>query len=106
MKIEPLSKDIYNKCKEYGITKIVLHWSGGSDEGLVDVETDSKDNYLSKEIEDWAYEAYEYNGAGDGTDYGDDITYDLKEGTVSHEEWFYTPQRVSNKPTKLKVAKN
>ena len=105
MKIEPLSKDIYNKAKEYGITKITLHWAGGSDEGYLHVETDSKDNYLSKEIEDWAYEAYEYNGAGDGTDYGDDITYDLKEGTVSHEQWFYVPQRTTNKPTKLKVAK-
>lgn len=105
MKIEPLSKAIYNKCKEYGINTIVLHWSGGSDEGYLYVETDSKNNYLSKEIEDWAYEAYQYNGAGDGTDYGDDITYDLKEGTVSHEEWFHAPQRVKNKPTKLKVAK-
>jgi len=33
MKAEPLNKTIYNKAKEQGIEQIILHFSGGSDEG-------------------------------------------------------------------------
>ena len=43
---------------------------------------------LKQEIEEWAWEAYSYSGAGDGSDYGDDITYNLVENTVETQEWF------------------
>lgn len=91
MKAEPLRKNIYDKAKEIGVEKIILRFSGGNDEGYLDIETfpwnvDIGDLY--DEIDEWAWEAYQYNGAGDGNDYGDDITYDLKEGKVSTSEWF------------------
>jgi hypothetical protein len=35
------------------------------------------DNDLVTMVEDWAWSAYSYSGAGDGNDYGDDIFYDL-----------------------------
>lgn len=90
MQAEPLSKDIYNKAKELGITKITLSFSGGSDEGYLDVSCEPYDiDASSLDIEDWAWSVYDYSGAGDGTDYGDNIVYDLKEGKVSTSEWFH-----------------
>jgi len=82
---EPLTKEIYNKAKELKVEKIVLNWSGGSDEGHLYVSV-FPHNYktcppLEKMIEEWAYDAYSYSGAGDGNDYGDDIEYDLVNGT-------------------------
>jgi hypothetical protein len=93
MKAQPLSKDIYNKAKELGIEKIFLKFSGGSDEGNLQVDLypyDKHDDTLQNEIDDWAWEVYSYSGAGDGSDYGDDITYDLVEGKVSTSEWYQT----------------
>jgi hypothetical protein len=101
MKAEPLKKSIYNKAKEQGIEQIILHFSGGSDEGYLDVETEptpitlqhTKDaNSFRCEIEEWAWEVYDYSGAGEGSDYGDDIVYDLKNGKVTTSEWFSARQ--------------
>ena len=93
MKAEPLNKSIYNKAKEQGIESIILHFSGGSDEGYLDVETEPKwDQDLAREIEEWAWEVYDYSGAGDGSDYGDDIVYNLKNGKVTTSEWFSARQ--------------
>lgn len=91
MNIKPLSKEIYNKAKELGVEQIVLRFSGGSDEGYLDVElceADKVDDSFFKEVEDWAWEVYNYSGAGDGSDYGDDVTYDLKNGKASTSEWY------------------
>jgi hypothetical protein len=97
---EPLPKAIYDKAKSLGITKICLGFSGGSDEGYLDIrlykscESDSNSldyvhhNDFKSEIDDWAWIAYEYGGAGDGNSYGDDITYDLHENTVSSCDWY------------------
>lgn len=108
MDIQPLSKDIYEKAKSLDITEIKLRFSGGSDEGFLDIEVtpweNDKDDF-SKEIEDWVWSVYEYSGAGEGRDYGDDITYDLKNNKVHADEWFHAPQHIKGKPTKLKVAK-
>jgi hypothetical protein len=41
------------------------------------------------EVEEWAYDSYGYSGAGDGTEYGDDITYDLVTNKVSTQEWYH-----------------
>ena len=43
---------------------------------------------FEKEIENWAWDVYQYNGGGDGDDYGDDITYDLKDGTATSSNWY------------------
>jgi hypothetical protein len=89
MNSRPLSKEIYNKAKELGIERIILRFSGGNDEGYLDVETEPKFNQdFANEIEDWALETYSYSGAGDGNDYGDNVTYDLKNGKVSTSEWY------------------
>jgi len=103
MQAEPLSKAIYNKAKELGVDKITLKFSGGNDEGHLYVQTNTDDYDFEKEIEDWAWEAYQYSGAGDGTDYGDDIVYDLKNGKVSTSEWFHVVQEQKGGTSKLKV---
>lgn len=96
----PLPKAIYDKAKSLGITKICLGFSGGSDEGYLDIrlyksfESDSNSldyvhhNDFESEIDAWAWIAYEYGGAGDGNSYGDDITYDLHANTVSSCDWY------------------
>jgi len=89
MKAEPLKKEIYNKAKELGIENIILHFSGGSDEGYLDIELKPTHNQeFANEIEDWAWEVYEYSGAGDCSDFGDNITYNLKEGKATTSEWY------------------
>jgi hypothetical protein len=89
MNAKPLSKEIYNKAKELGITKIFLRFSGGSDEGNLDIDMEPTYNQkFVHEIEDWAWKVYSYSGAGDGSDYGDNIEYDLKAGKVSTSEWY------------------
>jgi hypothetical protein len=105
MKAEPLNKSIYNKAKEQGIESIILHFSGGSDEGYLDVETEPKwDQDLAREIEEWAWEVYDYSGAGDGSDYGDDVTYDLKNGKVTTSEWFTARQEGDTDNDELELA--
>ncbi len=96
MEVKPLPKSLFDRAKEMGATKIELHFSGGSDNGYLDVWIegansryyDSNTNSLATDIESWAWDVYQYSGAGDGNDYGDDITYDLVEMTASWNEWF------------------
>ena len=87
MKAKPLNKEIYNKAKELGVEKIILQFSGGSDEGNlnIDLEPDWNQDFANQ-VEDWAWEVYSYSGAGEGNDYGDNIEYDLKAGKVSTSE--------------------
>lgn len=99
MTIEPLNKDIYNKALELGIEKINLSFSGGSDQGYLDVDLvpwNSKNQpelvVFAKEVEDWAWEVYNYGGAGDGTEYGDDVVYDLVNKKVITSEWYTARQ--------------
>ena len=90
--IQPLPKRIVNRAKELGITKLTLNFSGGNDEGYLDVDYDMPDpgydREFNKMVEDWAWDAYEYSGAGDGSDFGDTIIYDLKKNKVSCKEWY------------------
>lgn len=103
MNAKPLSKAIYDKAKELGVNTISLEFSGGNDEGHLHVQTDT-DNYdFEKLVEDWAWEAYDYSGAGDGSDYGDNVVYDLKEGKVSTSEWFHVVKEEAGEVTKIEV---
>lgn len=111
MTIEPLNKDIYNKALALGIDRIILSFAGGSDEGYLNVGVEPWDsnksaecNELSAEIENWAWEVYSYSGAGDGSDYGDDITYDLKNKRVSSSEWFTARQEGDSAEIDLTVG--
>ena len=92
--IQPLPKDLYERAIKDGVIRIFLAFSGGSDQGYLEVDLDhkndaeAKDNSLASDIESWAEDAYEYSGAGDGSPYGDNITYDLVKNKVFTEEWF------------------
>ena len=96
MNAEPISKELYNKLVAAGITSVKLAFSGGSDEGYLDIylRGDGVDQFneayrkLEKEVEEWAWGVYGYSGAGDGNDYGDDIEYDLVNKKVNTSEWF------------------
>ena len=91
--IQPLPARIVAKAKQLKIEIITLNFSGGSDEGCLNVDVDSSQDTVAsqeflREIEEWAWSAYSYSGAGEGSDYGDDITYNLKEGTASVSDWW------------------
>jgi hypothetical protein len=104
MNAEPLSKAIYDKAKKLGIAKIELNFSGGSDEGYLNIET-SPEYYreFAQEIEDWAWDTYHYSGAGDGNDYGDNVIYNLETGEVTTEEWYHVVQNDEPQTSKLEV---
>lgn len=105
MTIEPLSKAIYTKAKELGIETIVLNFSGGNDEGYLDVGMTPKfDQDFASQIEDWVWDTYDYSGAGDGDAYGDNIEYDLKNGTASAEEWFTSRQYAEGNTGNLQIS--
>jgi hypothetical protein len=108
MTAQPLSKVIYEKAKRLGYTHITLKFSGGNDEGYlyVDMEpyTAEIDNYeFMKEIEDWAWKVYDYSGAGDGTEYGDTITYDLESNKVSTQEWYHVVKEEEEETSRLEI---
>lgn len=104
MIIEPLKKEIYNKAKELNIETIELRFSGGSDEGYLDVYTTPDNSALESEIEEWAWEVYSYSGAGEGNDYGDNITYNIKEGKAHSSEWFTQVTKGEEDSCDLEVA--
>lgn len=93
--IQPLKKELYNRAKALGINKIILGFSGGSDEGYLNVtllpwDQNKRDDFndLNADIENWAWGVYSYSGAGDGSEYGDDIEYDLEKHTATCHEWY------------------
>jgi hypothetical protein len=107
MTIEPLKKAIYEKAKELGVEKIELRFEGGSDEGYlyIDIYPEESDkDGLAGIVEDWAWEAYDYNGAGEGNDYGDNITYNIKEGKATSSEWFMVVSQGEEDSCDLEVA--
>ena len=99
---QPLPMKFMTRALSLGVSKITLCFSGGSDEGHLYIDflnNDDKhysynsDEYegvreLGNEIETWVWDTHEYNGAGDGNGYGDNICYNLKEGTVTTECWW------------------
>ena len=42
MRAEALSKELYDLAKAEGVTKIILRFSGGDDEGYLDVDVRQK----------------------------------------------------------------
>ena len=100
----PLPKKLYEEAKELGISSITLEFRGGNDEGnlyvfLVAPKTDDlvkivkrkqRVSKLETDVETWAFDAYQYSGAGDGNDYGDDVTYNLETMKASVASWHMT----------------
>jgi len=99
---QPLPMKFMTRALSLGASKIRLNFSGGSDEGHLNIDfSDSEGQYLytygegseglrdlENEIDTWVWNTYHYNGAGDGRSYGDIICYNLKEGTVTTEVWW------------------
>ncbi len=110
VEVKPLPKDLYDRAKKLNVTKIYLEFSGGSDEGHMHVRLEQslntgrsvRDNVgiwyspkvekLEQDVMDWMETTWHYGGGGDGRDYGDDLTYDLVENTVSTSSWHYERQ--------------
>jgi len=105
MNIEPLKKDIYDKSVSNGVSKIILSFSGGYGKGYLDVSFEPprchssgytrgypslgrKTDELTAAIEKWAWDTYRYFGAGNGSDYGEEIVYDLVNKKCSTKEWY------------------
>ena len=108
MDAKPLKKELYERVVALGADIVTLEFSGGSDEGYlyVDVRGDNIARYgestdeirkeihrLQSDIEEWAWTVYQYSGAGDGTSYGDTITYDLNNQTMSTQKWYHAVQK-------------
>jgi hypothetical protein len=96
MNAEPITKSLFNKLTANGFTSVKLCFSGGNDEGYLDVYLGPDADYqnervrnLVEEVENWAWSVYSYSGAGDGSDYGDTIEYDLVNKKVKTSEWCY-----------------
>lgn len=114
--IQPLSKEIYEKALELNVEEIDLKFTGGSDEGYCYVDVVTKDRIrknnvseiseFEQEIEEWVWKTFDYSGAGDGNDYGDNITYDLVNNTVSHEEWYMERHYEEEISQDLKINKS
>jgi hypothetical protein len=100
---EGMNKNLYDLLKENNVKSFELRFSGGSDEGYLDVHIEydqsmdasniiSPTNNQKKTIEsvlyDAAMEGFAYSGAGDGTPYGDNYYFDLETGEIRHEEWY------------------
>ena len=95
MDIQPFSKELFELVKAAGIKSVELRFSGGSDQGYLDVNIEpyeSSTAELATKIEKWAWDVYHYSGAGDGSDYGDNITYNFETGKVEVESWYSEPQ--------------
>jgi len=105
MNIEPLSKKIYDKAVSLGVTEIQLNFSGGSDEGYLNVNTTG--NYtqeFEQEVEAWAWEVYDYSGAGDGSDYGDEIVYDIVNKKATSSDWYMSRTEGKTENGDLEIA--
>lgn len=109
--IQPLNKDIYDRAVKLGVKTITLNFSGGHDEGYLDVTVDAEDRnkdviQLESDVETWAWDVYSYNGAGCGNDYGDDIEYDIAAGTATTSNWYTDRIEGDTTQTKLEIADN
>lgn len=109
MNIEPLSKKIYDKAVSLGVTEIELKFSGGDDEGYLNVYLSGPTGWFieerfAQEIEEWAWQTYGYSGAGDGSEYGDDIVYDIVNKKATSSEWFMSRTSGASESDDLEIA--
>jgi hypothetical protein len=112
--IQPLPRSIYDKAKAHGIDQIMLFFKGGDDSGYLNVEfaanSDDFDHDFGRkfeaEVEAWAWTVYEYSGAGEGVDYGDNITYDLEKNTVKTQAWYYTKKYDTPENSQLEISES
>ena len=113
MDAEPLPRKMYIELIEAGVTEVTLQFMGGSDEGFLSVDFNRAEGAselpteqrraLYDAIEEWAELAYDYSGAGDGTDYGDNIRYNLRDNTVTTQQWYHVVQYDDEVRTSLSI---
>lgn len=109
MEIQKLPKTLFDRAIALKVDEIHLNFSGGSDEGYLNVnliyngEHNSQLGKLERDIENWAWDVYSYNGAGDGSDYGDDIVYDLVNKRAVTTEWYTARQEGPSEAMDLAV---
>ena len=133
--VEPLKKSLYNKMVNRKYTALTLRFSGGHDEGMLDIDLtpcppyphsrklnpetnkyETVTNPLTQEawdkhaaflgeLEDWVWSVYNYNGAGEGVQYGDTVEYDLVTGIVYTIDWGYTYQETVSPNTRIQFVK-
>lgn len=105
MLVEPLPRPLYDQLRNAGVIQLELAFKGGNDEGFLDVsfvfdkgqDADSGvESSLSTAVEKWAWDVYSFSGCGDGTDYGDTITYNFETGKVITQAW--EMERVESEP--------
>ena len=112
--IQPISKEIVEEARKLNIAGIELQFEGGDDNGYLEVDfvgstilqtadgierkTVAHDDIkkFDAKVQEWAWDAYSYNGAGDGNRYGDTVYYDLERATVRHESWYDQTERVED----------
>lgn len=113
----PLRRDLYTRAIELGVRTIGITMEGGSDESYYTIDCQVPGRYgdlseeqrqvitkLEDDIEEWAYDAYGFSGAGDGSRYGDTITYNLVDNTVTNIEWAYVYQENDQGTSELSVT--
>lgn len=89
-----LPKELLDSWHNAGlrIQELIVHTHGGSDQGYYDYSITYLDilkkvkfvlpeNLMWHDFEDWCYDRINMSGAGDGSEYGDDIIY-----TFSYDE--------------------
>lgn len=106
--IAPITKALYDKLIDAGITSFTLKFSGGDDSGYLTVSMAKGFDYfydetLDEVIQDWAWNAYSYSGAGDGNEYGDIYTYNLDTGEVTHDSWHTVRQYDTGDKVKMEI---
>jgi hypothetical protein len=98
----PLPKELYEKAAKLKTKTVELVFSGGNDEGMLVINLTPNNQKLEEEFHDWAWKNYDYNflvsGYGNGLDYEDRITYDIKKKTVS--TWGFVIEKVTKRKTK------
>ncbi|MBT94300.1 MAG: hypothetical protein CMA60_05685 [Euryarchaeota archaeon] len=106
--IAPIPKELFELCEKECISEVIISWSGGNDEGYVEVtawkvgeekgswymaEQERNDvekaaiRVIENKFEVWADE-HSYSGAGEGSPYGHDLTIDILNKKMSAEQWW------------------
>lgn len=107
--IAPITKSLYRKLVDAGVTSFTLKFSGGDDQGYltVSMEKDSEyfyDETIDEVIQDWAWDSFSYSGAGTGEPYGDNYTYNLVTGEVTHDSWHTVQEYDKGDAVKMEIV--
>lgn len=113
MDIKPFPKSLFDKATLLKIERVELEFSGGNDEGnlqvtaykmVVSKATEQQVNEFEADVNSWADIEYDYSGAGDGSDYGDNITYNFKKQIVISSDWSMVRQDSGENDEKMEVV--